>query len=330
MRTVVNQLPSIYIDGQEGTTGLRIRGLLEARSDLNVRLIAEEDRKDAAARGRLLNDVDLAILCLPDDAAAEALELLEPGSGTRIIDTSTARRVHEDWVYGIPELSPSQREAIRSADRVANCGCYPVGFILAVRPLIEAGLLRADAPLTVNAVSGYSGGGRKMIEDYQATAPGADGDGSRPLGLYNLDDSHKHVAEMQKFSGSEHPPLFVPSVAHAYCGMLTSTPIPAAAWVSPGTTARQVFDVWQARYSDETFVSPVAPEDVDNGLRDGRFLDLDGANLTNRLDLFVCGDPQVGLVLIGREDNLGKGASGNGVQCLNLMLGFDEATGLTV
>jgi len=325
----VSQLPSIYIDGQEGTTGLRIRDLLGARTDINVRLIAGDVRKDTQARRQLLNEVDLAILCLPDDAAAEALDLIEADSDTRVIDTSTARRVDADWAYGIPELSPAQRQAIRTADRVANCGCYPVGFILAVRPLIEAGLLRADVQLTVNAVSGYSGGGRKLIEAYQATAPRPQGDAPRPLCLYGLGGTHKHVAEMQKFSGTLKPPLFVPSVDHAYCGMLTSTPVPLAAWSSRGTSAQQVYDVWQTRYADETFVQPVSPADATGLLRDGQFLDLDGASLTNRLDLFVFGDPQVGLVLVGREDNLGKGASGNAVQCLNLMLGFDEATGLT-
>ncbi len=326
----MSQRPSIYIDGQEGTTGLRIRDLLGTRTDIDVRLIAEDMRKDMETRRRLLNEVDLAILCLPDDAAAAALDLIEPESGTRVIDTSTARRVAPDWVYGIPELSPEQRQAIRTADRVANCGCYPVGFILAVRPLIEAGLLRADVQLTVNAASGYSGGGRKMIEAYQAATPRPQGDAPRPLSLYGLGGNHKHVAEMQRFSGTLKPPLFVPSVDHAYCGMLTSTPVPFAAWSAPGTTAQQVYDVWQTRYAEEPFVQPVSPADATGLLRDGQFLDLDGAALTNRLDLFVFGDPQVGLVLIGREDNLGKGASGNAVQCLNLMLGFDEATGLTV
>lgn len=324
----MSQRPSIFIDGQEGTTGLRIRGLLGDRDDLDVRLIPEEKRKDTETRRQLLNEVDLAILCLPDEAAAEALTLIDAGSGTRVIDTSTARRVADDWVYGIPELSPSQREAIRTGDRVANCGCYPVGFILAVRPLIEAGLLRDDVPLTVNAVSGYSGGGRKMIEAYQGWAPQENGDAGQPFCLYGLDGHHKHVAEMQRFSLTQHPPLFVPSVTHAYCGMLTSTPLPPTAWASPGTTAQQVFDVWQARYGDEPFVNPVSPADAPAAMRDGKLLDLTGAAQTNRLDLFVFGDPAVGLVLVGREDNLGKGASGNAVQCLNLMLGFDETTGL--
>ena len=323
----MSRRPAIYIDGQEGTTGLRIRDLLAGRGDLDLRLVPGDERKDPEARRQLLNEADLAILCLPDEAAAEALELLAPGAGTRVIDTSTARRVDPDWVYGLPELSPDQRQAIRTAPRVANCGCYPVGFILAVRPLIEAGLLDAGAPLTVNAVSGYSGGGRRMIEEYQAH-PGAGGDAGLPLALYGLEGDHKHLAEMQRFSLSRQPPLFVPSVDHAFCGMLTSTPIPAAAWRRPGTTPRQVHDLWSERYEGEPFVRPVDPADAASDLRDGGFLDLGGANHTNRLDLFVFGRPEVGLVLVGREDNLGKGASGNAVQCLNLMLGADETTGL--
>ena len=320
--------PTIYIDGQEGTTGLRIRDLLSGRDDLDLRLIPDADRKDLEARRRLLNEADVAILCLPDDAAAEALELLDPDSGTRVIDTSTVRRVDPDWVYGLPELSPEQREAIRTAPRVANCGCYPVGFILAVRPLIEAGLLDAGTPLTVNAVSGYSGGGRRMIEEYRGH-PGSGGDAGLPLALYGLEGDHKHLAEMRRFSLSRRPPLFVPSVDHSYCGMLTSTPIPAAAWRRPGTTPQQVHDAWSERYAGEPFVRAVDPAAPPGHLREGRFLDLGGANLTNRLDLFVFGRPEIGLVLVGREDNLGKGASGNAVQCLNLMLGVDETTGLT-
>ena len=320
--------PTIYIDGQEGTTGLRIRDLLSGRDDLDLRLIPDADRKDLEARRRLLNEADLAVLCLPDDAAAEALELLDPDSGTRVIDTSTVRRVDPDWVYGLPELSPEQREAIRTAPRVANCGCYPVGFILAVRPLIEAGLLDAGTPLTVNAVSGYSGGGRRMIEEYRGR-PGDGGDAGLPLSLYGLEGDHKHLAEMRRFSLSRQPPLFVPSVDHSYCGMLTSTPVPAAAWRRQGTTPQQVHDAWSGRYGGEPFVRPVDPAEAPDHLRDGRFLDLGGANLTNRLDLFVFGRPEIGLVLVGREDNLGKGASGNAVQCLNLMLGVDETRGLT-
>ncbi len=320
--------PRVYIDGQEGTTGLRIRELLGARSDIDVTLIPVEDRKNTQIRRQFLNEADVAILCLPDDAAAESIDLLDSSAGTRIIDTSTARRVNENWVYGVPELSAAQRQAIRAADRVANCGCYPVGFLLAVRPLIEAGLLPDDVALTVNAVSGYSGGGRSMIEDYQSMPPGANGDGARPLCLYGLDGGHKHMAEICAFSGTSTPPVFVPSVDHAFCGMLTSTPIPASLW-NGKVDAASVWDVWKKRYEGEPFVRAIAPDDNEQHLRGGKFLDLGDCNFTNRLDLFVFGDPDVGLVLVGRLDNLGKGASGNAVQCLNLMIGAGETTGLT-
>ena len=321
-------IPKIYIDGQEGTTGLRIRQMLEQRQDLELVFIPDQGRKNHAIRAEFLNQADLAILCLPDDAAAEAVELLS-NPDTRIIDTSTPRRVQPDWVYGLPELSPEQRQAIQSARCVANCGCYPVGVVLAVRPLILAGLLDPAMPLTINAVSGYSGGGRKMIETYeQAPQPERCRDAAIPLCLYSLEDDHKHLPEMQKFSLLTHPPLFVPSVAHAYCGMLVSTPIPTAGFKITGTTSRQVYEVWQDYYRDTPFVHPVPPENNSRFLRQGKFLDLDGCNFTNRVELFVFGDAERGLVLVGRLDNLGKGASGNAVQCLNLMLGFDEQTGL--
>ncbi|MEC8930677.1 MAG: N-acetyl-gamma-glutamyl-phosphate reductase [Candidatus Latescibacterota bacterium] len=320
--------PRIFIDGQEGTTGLRIRELLADRGDLDVALIPVEERKDEQKRRQFLNEADVAILCLPDEAAAEALTLLEPASSTRVIDTSTARRVDENWVYGVPELSPQQRQAIQHADQVANCGCYPVGFLLAVRPLIEAELLPVDVSLTINAVSGYSGGGRSMIEDYQSLPPGSHGDGARPLTLYGLEGGHKHMAEICAFSGTSTPPLFVPSVDHTFCGMLTSTPVPKAMWSGP-TSPQAVWEVWEQRYGQEPFIRVVPPADNDAHLRGGRYLDLGGCNFSNRLDLFVFGDPQVGLVLVGRLDNLGKGASGNAVQCLNLMIGAEETAGLS-
>ena len=321
--------PAIYIDGQQGTTGLRIRSLLDARGDIDLRLIPEEDRRNRQVRSELLKSADLAILCLPDDAAAEALELVD-NADTRIIDTSTARRTDPDWIYGLPELSPEQRHAIRIGNRVANPGCYPIGFILAVRPLIEDGLLDADTPLTVNAVSGYSGGGRPMIETYQqAPAAQIEADAAIPLTLYDLDAAHKHLPEMQRFSLSSRPPLFVPSVDYSYCGMLVSTPIPADAFSTSGVSPVRVWEIWDDRYGAEPFVRAVHPDESAELMRDGRFLDLDGCNLTNRIELFAFGRPDCGLVLVGRQDNLGKGAAGNAVQCMNLMLGFNEAAGLT-
>ena len=266
------------------------------------------------------------LLCLPDDAAAEAIRLAGD-SETRIIDTSSARRVDPAWTYGLPELREGQREAIRSSARVANPGCYPQSFVLAMRPLIEAGALPPTTPFTVNAVSGYSGGGRQMAERYRAAStPFQAGDAGIPLCLYGLEQGHKHLPEMQRFSGASHPPLFVPSVDHTWCGMLVSMPLPPG--LSRGLERGDVFEIWRARYAEEPFVRALSPEDADLALRDGKFLDLDTCNLTNRLELMAFGGASRGLVLVGRLDNLGKGASGNAVQCMNLMLGFDERKGL--
>ena len=318
--------PLVYIDGQSGTTGLRIREMLGSRSDIELLRIPESRRRDPAARADHLGRADLAVLCLPDEAAAEAIRLAGNG-GTRIIDTSSARRVDPEWTYGLPELGEDQRAAIRGAARVANPGCYPQSFVLAVRPLIDAGALEASTPFTVNAVSGDSGGGRQMVERYQATATG-DGPGHAgiPIWLYGLGRAHKHLPEMQRFSGASAPPLFVPSVDHVRCGMLVSVPLPAGH--APGLTRERVFEIWDERYREEPFVRALSPAEADDALRDGRFLDIEDCNHTNRLELMVFGEESRGLVLVGRLDNLGKGASGNAVQCMNLMLGFDERTGL--
>ena len=217
--------PTIYIDGQEGTTGLRIREMLAPREDVEVLLIPAEQRKDPPIRAGFLNRADLCVLCLPDDAAAEALTMIE-NRATKVIDTSTTRRIDPEWVYGLPEISNQQKEQIRQARRVANCGCYPVSVILAVRPLIEQGLLSPGAPLTINAVSGYSGGGRQMVEDYAAAPPARrEGDARKALCLYGLDGGHTHVPEIWKFSLCEKSPIFMPSVDHSFCGMMVSTPV---------------------------------------------------------------------------------------------------------
>ena len=316
--------PRVYIDGQSGTTGLRIREMLDSRDDIELLLIPEARRREARARAEYLARADLAILCLPDEAAAEAVRLAGDGR-TRIIDTSSARRIDPEWTYGLPELREGQREAIRDATRVANPGCYPQSFILAVRPLIEAGALPSTTPFTINAVSGYSGGGRRMAEHYRA-APAQAGDAGIALCLYGLDQAHKHLPEMQRFSKASLPPLFVPSVDHAWCGMLVCMPLPAAHLRD--SSRDRVYEIWRARYRDEPFVRAVPPETADANLRNGKFLDLEACNHTNRLELMVFGEASRGLVLVGRLDNLGKGASGNAVQCMNLMLGLDEGIGL--
>ena len=319
--------PRVYIDGQSGTTGLRIREMLGARDDIEVLLIPESERRDPLARSAYFGRADLAILCLPDAAAIEAVALTGRGA-PRVIDTSTAHRVDPGWVYGLPELCEGQREAIRDAARVANPGCYPQSVVLALRPLIEAGALAPSLPFTVNAVSGYSGGGRRMVERYEAPpSPAGVAPAGIALRLYGLGHAHKHLPEMQRYSGAQRPPLFVPSVDDTRCGMLVSVPLPAP-WLG-GLTRERVFEIWQARYAGEPFVCPHAPEEADAALSgEGGFLDLAACNHTNRLELMVFGEASRGLVLLGRLDNLGKGASGNAVQCMNLMLGFDERCGL--
>lgn len=312
--------PRIYIDGQQGTTGLRIREMLDPRDDVELLLIPADQRKNDDTRAEFLNKADLAILCLPDDAAGQALELID-NPGTRVIDTSTARRTHPAWVYGLPELDPEQRQRIRAATRVANTGCYPVGFVLAVRPLIQAGLLDPGVQLTVNAVSGYSGGGRKMIEAYQPA------DERLPLRLYSLGKAHKHVAEMQHYGLVDHPPLFVPAVDDAYCGMVVSTPVPAQ--LLPPERLEDVYAVWRRRYAAEPFVRVGPPQDASTLWETGTFVDQATCNYTNRVDLCAFAYPGQGVLLIGRLDNLGKGASGNAVQCMNLMLGLPEQAGLS-
>ncbi len=318
--------PKVFIDGHQGSTGLRIRALLARRDDLEITVLPEASRKDREARRAALGEADVAILCLPDDASLEALELLE-GTDTRVIDASSARRTAPGWVYGLPEMTPGQRDAIAGARRVANPGCFPQSFILAVRPLIEDGVLDAATPFTVNAVSGYSGGGRRMIERYeQAPEPARAGDARMPLRLYGLDGGHKHLPEMHRYSLATHRPLFVPSVDHAYSGMLVCVPLSPAVLGELDRDA--VYQVWHARYRDEPLVRALSPAECDGALADGAYLELCALADTNLLGLLVFGDRERGLTLVGQLDNLGKGAAGSAVQCLNLMLGVEETAGL--
>lgn len=318
--------PRVFIDGQAGTTGLRIHEMLAGRDDLELLSVPQAERKEAGARRERLRAADLAILCLPDEAVPEALEMVE-GAATRLIDVSTPRRVHPDWVYGLPELSGEQKRAIAEATRVANPGCYPMSYILSVRPLVEAGLLDPGVRLSVFGISGYSGGGRRMIETYMnAKSSDPVRDAALPISLYGLDGRHKHLPEMQKYSGMSCAPLFLPSVGHFYAGMLVSTPIPAGAFTKR-VSRRDVWEVLSVRYAGEPFVK-VMPLECGQALREGKYLEPQACNRTNRLELFVFGDEAQGLTLVGRLDNLGKGASGNAVQCLNLMLGLPETRGL--
>jgi N-acetyl-gamma-glutamyl-phosphate reductase len=313
-------MTSVFIDGQAGTTGLEIAERLRHRQDIELLTIAEARRKDPAARQALMQAADLTILCLPDDAATEAVQLAGPQA--RILDASTAHRTSSDWVYGCPELCDAQRQTIAGAVRVSNPGCYPQGFLLLVRPLIETQLLGEDALLSVFGLSGYSGGGRSMIEQYQAFSPQqAEAWNTRP---YALHMAHKHLAEMRHYAGLTTAPLFSPAVANYYRGMLIQVPLHAAQLSRPVSGA-ELAEVLAQRYAGEPFVE-VFDFHPECALDDG-YLNATALNGSNRMQLMVFGsDTQ--FQLVARYDNLGKGASGAAVQNMNLMLGLDEALGL--
>ncbi len=303
---------TVFIDGAEGTTGLEIRERLAGRAEFELIVLDEAHRKDTAARRAALNDADFAILCLPDDAARDAVAMVDPAARVRIIDASSAHRVAEGWTYGFPELIGA--ETVAGARRVSNPGCYPTGFLALVAPLVRAGLLPADWPCTVNAVSGYSGGGKGLIARFAAEPDLA-------WRSYGLAMGHKHVPEMQRHAGLAHPPLFAPAVVAAYRGMQVEVPLPLAA--IPGSAAPDALDAaLREFYAGSPVVRVVDPGQDELLLhRDERPHDdmmlsvhasLDGAQVR----------------LIARLDNLGKGASGAAVQNLNLLAGLDPTTGL--
>ena len=323
---------TVFIDGEAGTTGLQIRDRLARRSDLEVVSIDPARRKDADARAELLNAVDAVVLCLPDDAAKEAVSMITSNS-VRVVDASTAHRVAPGWAYGFAEMSATQRDAIRGATRVSNPGCYPTGFIALVRPLVAAGLVPADFPLTVNAISGYSGGGKGLIAEFEdEPAPDGTNDAFR---AYGLTLAHKHLAEMQAHTGLAHPPIFAPSVGRYAQGMLVEVPLQL--WALPGTPSpADLHAALVSAYAGEAFVEVASGAECAElqKTRAGaagyvEALDPEALNGTNRMRLFVFGNAagtQVRLVAL--LDNLGKGASGAAVQNLNLMLGLEEGAGL--
>jgi N-acetyl-gamma-glutamyl-phosphate reductase len=308
---------TIFIDGEAGTTGLGIRQRLEGRADLEFISLTGDRRKDPAARAEALNAADAVILCLPDDAAREAVAMIE-NPDVRVIDASTAYRTATGWTYGFPEMDAVQRGEIVGSHRVSNPGCYPTGFIGLMRPLVKAGLVPVDWPVTVNAVSGYSGGGKAMIAEFES------GEGAPPYRAYGLTLKHKHVPEMTKHSGLHAPVLFSPAVGAYRQGMLVEVPLHLAALPETPSIDRLHGCLVEA-YDGCRFVEVAALDETEAMTG----LDPEGLNGTNRMRLHVFGDrggSQARLVAL--LDNLGKGASGAAVQNLNLMLGLDEATGL--
>jgi len=313
----------IFVDGQEGTTGLRIHEMLARRSDVEVLRIHPDKRKDPAERARLLNAADVAFLCLPDAAAREAVALVT-NPKTCVIDASTAHRTVPGWAYGLPELAAGQREAIRASKRIANPGCHATAFVLLLRPLVQAGLLPADAAVSATSITGYSGGGKSMIAEYeQARQPGGDPRLGAPR-PYGLALAHKHLPEMQAHTGLARPPVFMPVVASYYKGLAVSVGLQLDQFRS-GTTAAQVQQALAAHYAGERFVRVKPLADADTLA--GGFFDVQACNDSNDAELFVFANASQ-VLLRSRLDNLGKGASGAAVQCMNVHLGVDEGLGL--
>jgi N-acetyl-gamma-glutamyl-phosphate reductase len=309
----------VYVDGQEGTTGLRINEYLARRGDIELLRIDPDKRKDPAERARLLNAADVAFLCLPDAASREAAAMVT-NPNTCLIDASTAHRTSPEWVFGMPELAPGQRELLRRSKRISNPGCHASSFILLMRPLVDAGLLPRDTPISATSITGYSGGGKKMIEQYEA---GGDPALAAPR-PYGLSLAHKHLPEMKAHTGLMEPPVFMPVVASFYKGLAVSVPLHLSQL--PGiTTGAHLHDALSARYAQERFVRVMPLSDPET-LASG-FFDVQACNDTNRVDLFVFASERQA-ILMARLDNLGKGASGAAVQAMNVHLGKDEGLGL--
>jgi N-acetyl-gamma-glutamyl-phosphate reductase len=310
--------PTIFIDGEAGTTGLQIRDRLKRRTDLELVSIDPARRKDATARRELLNSVDVAILCLPDEAAVEAVSLIDVASKTRVIDASTAFRINSAWAYGFPELDAKHADHIANAARVANPGCWPQGLIALVKPLIEARMISKDVSLNYGGVTGYSGGGKKMIEDYQAR-----GDAASEFAPYGLSFNHKHLPEMKHYTGLSHDVLFQPVVGNFAQGMLTTVALHRNQF-QHGLTGADIHDVISSYHANNRFIAVATLDSTED-------LNPQAVNNTNNMRLNVfANNARAQLVLMATYDNLGKGASGAAVQNLNLMIGADEATSVNL
>lgn len=311
----------VFIDGRHGTTGLKIDERLALRSDVEVLTIPEDKRKDPAVKAEFINAADVVFLCLPDAASRESVALLAPGNArTRFLDASTAHRTNPDWVYGLPELH-GQRERIRSSQRIAVPGCHATGFILSIAPLVAAGLVPADYPLSCTSLTGYSGGGKEMIADYET--PESLPQNMLSPRIYALGLAHKHLPEMQALTGIAHAPLFSPVVGPFAQGMLVSVPLLPR--LLNGLAPEAVHVALSDYYANEACVKvmPLGGGDAP----EAGFLPATPCNDTNRAELFVFGHAGQ-ILLVARFDNLGKGASGAAIQCMNIALGCDELTGL--
>lgn len=308
--------PKIFIDGEHGTTGLQIRALLADRGDLEIISVPAERRKETAARAEFLNKADVAILCLPDDAARESVSLIENDT-TRVIDASTAHRVADGWTYGFPEMDKAQMQAIASAKRVANPGCWPQGPIAGLRPLVTAGLLPADFPITISGISGYSGGGRQMIEDYESQ--GDDAPGFLPYGLML---KHKHIPELRAYAKLSRDPIMQPAVGNFAQGMITVVPLQLGMLPKVPTGAElhaAIADHYAGLKRGVVEVAPLVDFERSADIQPEIY------NGTNKMKLYVsANDARAQALLIAVYDNLGKGASGAAVQNLDLMLGLDR------
>ena len=315
--------PKVYIDGSAGTTGLRINERFKDRDDIELIRIPEESRKDNDVRKKFLNEADIAFLCLPDDAAREAVSLMDPANDrTVIIDTSTAHRTEEGWAYGIPELAPKFRERIRTSKRIAGPGCYASGFIMMAYPLIKEGIISTDYPITVSALSGYSGAGKKAIAVYEGQDKPADFNAPRP---YALSQQHKHLKEMKAICSLVREPIFTPVVDDYYAGMIVTLPL-YTHLLNKKVKPEELREIMAGYYKGERFIKvmPYGAEDKTGGF-------LSASDMAGRDDacIYVTGNDER-ILMNASFDNLGKGASGAAIQCMNIVMGVDEATGLNV
>ncbi len=312
--------PKIYIDGQAGTTGLKIRERFAGRDDIEILMIDEAKRKDPEERKKMINSSDFTFLCLPDSASIEAVSMIE-NPNVRIIDASTAHRTNPEWAYGFPELSESHRKKIIDSKRVAVPGCYASGFISLVYPMVASGIMPADYPVTSFAVSGYSGGGNKMIAQYESDEKPETFNSPR---FYGLAQTHKHLPEMQKITGLAEKPIFTPIVDDYYSGMVVCVPF-RTRLADKKVTVSDVYEMFAKHYDGQNFVKVMPWKDIEEQKK--VLLSSNDLSGTNKMEIHIFGDDER-IMLCSRLDNLGKGASGAAVQCLNIMMGIDETTGL--